>query len=239
MKLAGQRIVILGGTAGIGFGIAQEAAAEGATVVVASSKAERVQRALERLPEGAEGHTVNLTDEASVKALFDKIGRFDHLAYTAGDWALFGDFSTLDLEAARRSFNVRYWGAIAAVKHCLPHIRPDGSIVLSSGISARRPFKGWTIPASILGGMESLGRALALDLGPLRVNVVSPGMVKTEMWEELPEVDREKMYSDMAARLPVGRISEPREVAETYLHLMRQTFSTGQVVVVDGGGVLI
>ena len=87
--------------------------------------------------------------------------------------------------------------------------------------------------------MESLGRALALDLGPLRVNVVSPGMVKTEMWEELPEIDREKMYSDMAARLPVGRISEPREIAETYLHLMRQTFSTGQVVVVDGGGVLI
>ena len=239
MKLEGQRIVILGGTAGIGFGVAVAAAAEGANVVVVSSKPERVASALARLPKGSEGHVVNLTSEADVARFFSELGAFDHLAYTAGDWALFGDYGTLSLDDAKRSFNVRYWGCLAAIKYALPHIRPVGSIVLTSGISARRPFKGWAIPASMLGAMEALGRALALELGPLRVNVVSPGMVKTEMWDELPTEDRENMYRDMAAKLPVGRVAEPIEVAETYLYLMRQTFATGQVIVVDGGGVLI
>ena len=82
-------------------------------------------------------------------------------------------------------------------------------------------------------------RALALELGPLRVNIVAPGMVTTEMWDELPAEERQKMYAEMAAKLPVGRVANALEVAETYLYLMRQTFSTGQVIVVDGGGVLI
>jgi NAD(P)-dependent dehydrogenase (short-subunit alcohol dehydrogenase family) len=87
--------------------------------------------------------------------------------------------------------------------------------------------------------MEALGRALALELGPIRVNVVCPGMTKTEMWDGLPVENRESMYREMAAKLPVGRVAEPLEVAETYLHLMRQTYSTGEVIVVDGGGVLV
>ena len=239
MKLEGQRIIILGGTVGIGFGVAAAAADEGAQVVVVSSNPERVAQAVAKLPQGAEGHTVDLSKEDEVKALFQRIGAFDHLVYTAGDWALFGSFESLDLEAAKRSFDVRYWGALAAIKYGLPHIRSTGSIVLTSGISAQRPFKGWAMPASILGGMEALARALALELGPLRVNIVAPGMVTTEMWDELPAEERQKMYAEMAAKLPVGRVANALEVAETYLYLMRQTFSTGQVIVVDGGGVLI
>jgi len=239
MKLEGQRIIILGGTVGIGFGVATAAADEGARVVVVSRNPERVAQALAKLPPGAEGHAADLSKEEQVKALFQRLGAFDHLVYTAGDWALFGPFESLDLEAAKRSFDVRYWGALAAIKYGLPHIRPTGSIVLTSGISAQRPFKGWAIPASILGGMEALARALALELGPLRVNIVAPGMVTTEMWDEIPVDDRQKMYEDMAAKLPVGRVATALEVAESYLYLMRQTFSTGQVIVVDGGGVLI
>jgi len=199
----------------------------------------RVARALEALPQGSQGHVVDLTDEQQVSALFDKIGAFDHLVYTAGDWLLIGDFATLSLEDARRAFDVRYWGAVTAVKYATPFIRKGGSIVLTTGIASARPFKGWVVPASILGAMESLTRALAVELAPIRVNIVSPGVVKTAMWDELPEADREGLYRDVGAKLLVGRVGEADEVAETFLYLMRQDFSTGQVVTVDGGGVLV
>jgi NAD(P)-dependent dehydrogenase (short-subunit alcohol dehydrogenase family) len=187
MKLKGQRIIVLGGTSGIGFAVAKAAAAEEANVVIVSSKPERVTNAIASLPKGAQGGVVDLTNEEDVERFFLEVGAFDHLVYTAGDWALFGDYATLSLADAKHSFDVRFWGCLAAIKYALPHIKHDGSIVLTSGTSGRRPSKGWAIPSSILGGVEALGRALAVELGPLRVNVVCPGMTKTEMWDELPK----------------------------------------------------
>jgi NAD(P)-dependent dehydrogenase (short-subunit alcohol dehydrogenase family) len=239
MSLNGKRVVVLGGTSGLGFAAAVAAAREGASIVVASATEERVSRTLASLPEGSEGHVVDLTDEAQVGALFSKIGAFDHLVYTAGDSLLLGDFAALSLADARRAFDVRYWGAVTAVKYGAPLIRKGGSIVLTTGIAAARPFPGWTVPSSILGAMEGLTRALAVELAPIRVNTVSPGVVKTDMWNQLPEADREGLYRDVGAKLLTGRVGEADEVAETYLYLMRQTFSTGQVVTVDGGGVLV
>ncbi len=239
MNLKDKHVVVLGGTSGLGFATALAASREGAIVTVVSGTPERVSRALAALPEGANGHVADLTDEPQVRALFDKIGAFDHLVYTAGDWLLIGDFATLNLEDARRAFDVRYWGAVTAVKYATPFIRKGGSIVLTTGIASARPFKGWVVPASILGAMESLTRALAVELAPIRVNIVSPGVVKTAMWDELPEADREGLYRDVGAKLLVGRVGEADEVAETFLYLMRQDFSTGQVVTVDGGGVLV
>jgi NAD(P)-dependent dehydrogenase (short-subunit alcohol dehydrogenase family) len=239
MSLNGKRVVVLGGTSGLGFATAIAAAREGANLVIASATQARVTSALAALPEGTLGHVVDLTDEAQVSALFDKIGAFDHLVYTAGDALLLGDFAALSIADARRAFDVRYWGAVTAVKYATPHIKQGGSIVLTTGIAAARPFKGWVVPASILGAMEALTRALAVELAPIRVNTVSPGVVKTAMWDQLPQEDREGLYRDVGAKLLTGRVGEADEVAETYLDLMRQTFSTGQVVVVDGGGVLV
>jgi NAD(P)-dependent dehydrogenase (short-subunit alcohol dehydrogenase family) len=239
MSLNGKRVVVLGGTSGLGFATAVAAAREGAIVVIASATQERVSRTLAALPEGSQGHVVDLTDETQVSALFGKIGAFDHLVYTAGDALLLGDFSALSIADARRAFDVRYWGAVTAVKYAAPLIRKGGSIVLTTGIAAARPFKGWTVPSSILGAMEGLTRALAVELAPIRVNTVSPGVVKTDMWNQLSQEDREGLYRDVGAKLLTGRVGEADEVAETYLYLMRQTFSTGQVVTVDGGGVLV
>jgi NAD(P)-dependent dehydrogenase (short-subunit alcohol dehydrogenase family) len=239
MSFKEKRVVVLGGTSGLGFATAKAAAREHASVVVVSAKPERVARALASLPAGTEGYVADLTDESQVAALFKKIGAFDHLVYTAGDWLLLGDFSALNIDAARRAFDVRYWGAVMAAKYGAPLIRKGGSIVLTTGIASARPVKGWVVPASILGAMEALTRALAIELAPIRVNIVSPGVVKTEMWDELPQADREGLYRDVGAKLLVGRVGEADEVAETYLYLMRQAFSTGQVVTVDGGGMLV
>ncbi|WP_330281751.1 SDR family oxidoreductase [Streptomyces sp. NBC_00588] len=239
MSLQGQRIVVIGGTSGIGFAVARGAAGEGAEVVVASRRKESVDAALERLPEGAEGHTLDATDEEAVRGFFDRIGGFDHLVYTAGESLLMETLAASDLGRARRFLDTRLWGAYTAVKHAAPSIRPGGSVVLTTGTVARRPMPGTTVAASLCGAMESLTRALALELAPVRVNIVSPGVVRTDLWRDLPAGDREGLYTSMAGSLPVGRVGEPTDVAEAYLYLMRGGYSTGSVVTVDGGGTLV
>ena len=110
---------------------------------------------------------------------------------------------------------------------------------MTNGIAGLRPRKGRTVVASVCGAMEALTRALAVELAPIRVNVVCPGIVRTELWNDMTETDREAMYRDLGQRLPVGRIGEPEDLAHAYVYLMREEYSTGQVVVVDGGAVLV
>lgn len=238
MTLNGKRIVVLGGSSGIGLATAQAAAREGASVVIVSSRQARVDEALAKLP-GAEGHAVDLTDATAVQALFTRIGAFDHLVFTAGETLQLGPLATTDLDAAHRFFELRYWGAYLAAKHGAGNIRPGGSIVFTSGVASRRPHPGWALGASICAAMEGLTRALAVELAPIRVNIVCPGVVKTPLWGAMQEADREALYRQMADKLLVGHAGEPEEIAESYLYLMRQTYGTGQVIVVDGGSSLV
>jgi NAD(P)-dependent dehydrogenase (short-subunit alcohol dehydrogenase family) len=134
---------------------------------------------------------------------------------------------------------LRYWAALAAVKHASPHIRKDGSIVLTTGVAGRRPHKGWTVAASVCGAIEALTRALAVELAPIRVNAVSPGIVRTNLWQSMNADAREHLYESVGNSLPVGRVGEPYDIAQAYLFLMQEGFSTGQTVVVDGGTVLV
>jgi NAD(P)-dependent dehydrogenase (short-subunit alcohol dehydrogenase family) len=239
MSLDGKRVVILGGTSGIGLATARAAEREGAAVVIASSRRERLDRALASLRSGTEGEVVDVADEAQVRALFERIGAFDHLVFTAGETLQLEPLAATQVERARGFVNVRFWGAFMAAKYGSPHIGPGGSITLTNGIAGLRPRKGWTVAASICGAMEALTRALAVELAPIRVNAVCPGTVRTELWSGMTESARETMYRDAAQRLPVGRVGEADELAETYLYLMREGFSTGQVIVVDGGAVLV
>jgi NAD(P)-dependent dehydrogenase (short-subunit alcohol dehydrogenase family) len=239
MELHSQKIVILGGTSGIGLATAQLAAAEGATVVVASSSPGRLDAALARLPVSAEGYALDVRREEEIRDLFERLGRFDHLAYTAGESLPLGPIAATNLETARRALEIRFWGAYAAVKHAAPRLRQGGSIVLTSCIASARPQATWTVASSICGAVEALTRALAVELAPIRVNAVAPGVVRSNLWRDMSEDNRSAMYASLAQALPAGRAGEVGDVAETFLYLMRNGYSTGTVVTIDGGSVLV
>ncbi|WP_266159258.1 SDR family oxidoreductase [Dyella silvatica] len=239
MPLQNQKVVILGGTSGIGLATAQAALAQGATVVVSSSRQDRVTAAVAELGSRADGQVADLTDAASITQLFARIGAFDHLVYTAGDSLLLGELASTDMSAVRKAFEIRMFGAMAAVKAATPHIRQGGSITLTSGIASARPQKGWTVGASICGAMEGFMRALAVELAPTRVNIVSPGFVRTPLWANIPQAEREAMFRQVGAQLPTGRVGEADDIAQTYLYLMSNAFASGQTIIIDGGGVLV
>ena len=240
--LEGQRVVIIGGSSGIGFAVADGAIRAGAQVVVGSSGAERVEDAVKRLGPAASGSAVDVREEASVSAFFEQCGPFDHLVFTAGDWDALrrgGSVPELDLLAASEIFTVRFWGALAAIKHAQGRISSSGSIILTNGVVAHRPRKGAAINTAMAGAIEHLTRALAVDLAPVRVNAVCPGLVLTDVWNSIPDDRRAEQIRRMTARLPLPRGGDPDEVAGAYLHLIRATYTTGQVLIVDGGMTLV
>jgi NAD(P)-dependent dehydrogenase (short-subunit alcohol dehydrogenase family) len=237
-SLQNQRVVVLGGTSGLGLATARAALDAGASVVVASSRRERVDEALASLGERAEGQVLDMTDETAVRSFFERLGAFDHLVYSAGESLQLGLLADTPLDTVRGFFNVRFFGAMIAVKYAARHLRPGGSVVLTGGVAGMRPQKGWTVAASICGAMESLTRALAMELAPLRVNLVCPGYVRTPLWNSIPESEREAMFAKQGAALPLGRIGDAEDIAQTYLYLMTNRYTTGQVTVVDGGGLL-
>lgn len=237
--LQGKKIVLLGGTSGFGLATAQTVAGEGAQVVVVSSRQHRVDEALASLPPGSKGYIANLTNEQQIAELFSKIGEFDHLVFTAGESLQLSELSSIKMDEAKQFFNLRYWGALMAVKYGSPFIRKGGSITLTNGTIGLRPWKGWAVAASLTCAIEGLTRALAVELAPIRVNAVCAGMVRTELWGNIPEADREAMFNDYGSKLLTGRVGEATDIAEAFLYLMKGGFNTGQIMVVDGGGVLV
>ncbi|QKJ31763.1 SDR family oxidoreductase [Mucilaginibacter mali] len=237
--LTGKRVLIMGGSSGIGLATAKAAAAEGAQVIIVSGNQQRVNEALQQLPANSVGYAADLSVEEAIKAVITKVGAIDHLVYTAGENIKLGNISDTNIDDARQYFNIRYWGAVSTVKYAAPSINPGGSIVLTSGVASLRPQAGWGMGASICAAMEGFTRAMAVELAPVRINLVSPGFVRSPLWDSIPEADREAMYQSVAQSLPVKHVGMVDEIAQTYLYLMRQTFSTGQCVVVDGGAVLV
>lgn len=240
--LEGKRVVVIGGSSGIGFAVARRAIDAGARVAIGSSDEGRVQSACSRLGGGATGSRVDVRDETSVAAFFEAVGPLDHLVYTAGDWGGFRaprPTQEIDLASAGDVFAVRFWGALAAIKHAVGQMAADGSITITNGVVAHRPRKGAPLSTAMAGAVEHLAKGLAVDLAPIRVNVVCPGLVLTEVWDSIPEDQRADQLRRMTADQPLPRAGDPGEIAEAYLYFMCGSFSTGQVLVVDGGRTLV
>lgn len=237
--LTGKRVVLLGGSSGLGLATAIAAAAEGAKVVIVSGSQQRINEALTKLPAGSEGYAVDLSNEENIKSFFEHAGTFDHLVYTAGENIVLTKLDDLNLKDAHSFFTLRYWGALAAVKYGAPYINKGGSINLVGGIASPRPNAGWGIAASICAAMEGFTRAMAVELAPIRVNQVSPGVIKTNLWNSMSTQDRENLYTSVGNALLLKRVGEAEDIAQTFLYMMKQQFATGQILTVDGGAVLI
>ena len=238
MSLAGKRVLVVGGGSGIGFAVAEAAKADGASVTIASTSTERIAAAAGRL--NAEGAAIDVTDEASVAAFFAGSGGFDHIVTTAGDWGgpRRGPLVDADLKAAEGIFRVRFWGAVALAKHGAAVLPPGGSITLTDGMIAQRPTKGSAISTAMAGAVEHLTKGLAVELAPVRVNCVCPGLINTSVWDSIPPDQRAARIAAMTGRQLIPRIGEPAECAEAYLYLMRGGYTTGQVLYVEGGSSL-
>ncbi|MFZ3493017.1 SDR family oxidoreductase [Streptomyces sp. 5.8] len=232
-----QRVVVIGGTSGIGFAVAQSAAVQGSNVVVASSSQDRVDLAVKKLGGRAEGIVLDVADEAALAAFFDRIGEFDHLVYTAGESLLLKPFADLTAEESRAFFERRFWGALLAAKYATPRLRPGGSITFTSGAFATRPAPGTSLGASVTAAVEGLTRALALELAPLRVNAVRLGAIRTELWDSTVP-DPEAFLQAQGSGLPVQRVGSPEEAAAAYLYLLDNGYATGTVLTLDGGAAL-
>jgi NAD(P)-dependent dehydrogenase (short-subunit alcohol dehydrogenase family) len=237
--LEGKTVMILGGSSGLGFATAQAAAYDGAKVVIVSGNQSRIDEALKSLPENCSGHAVDLGKEENIKDFFDSVETFDHLVYTAGENLILNTINETEINDARQFFTLRYWGAFAAVKYAAKKIKAGGSINLTGGIASPRPGSGWAVAASICGAMEGFTRAMAVELAPVRVNLVSPGVVKTNLWNSMSDEDRNNLYVGVGESLPVKRVGEASDIAQAFLYTMKQQYGTGQVIVVDGGSVLV
>jgi NAD(P)-dependent dehydrogenase (short-subunit alcohol dehydrogenase family) len=241
MSLKDETVVIVGGSSGIGLGVAEALLQEGAIVTIVGRTEDKLHAARRALGGGDRLKTraADVTDEDQVKRLFAQTGPIDHLVVTRGAPPLNAPISSLDLDAARHFIDVMVVSAFALVKHAAPHLRRGGSITFTSGISKDKPGPGGALVAAVAGSMGYLARGLAVELAPTRVNVVSPGWVETPMWDDIVGPAKTQMWADMGTRLPAGRIAKPADIAKAYTFLLGSELTTGIVLGIDGGHALI
>jgi len=234
MALKDKRVLVIGGGSGIGLGVARGAAREGAKVLIASRDAKKIADAAKTI--GATSAVIDVRDENNVAQFFRDNGAFDHIAFTAGDWEGFapGALADLDLVKAAERMTTRFWGAVAVAKHGATRLPPGGSYTITNGMLAHRPRKGMPTVTASACAVEGLARGLAVDLAPVRVNCVCPGLIETEMWDKFPEGYRDMMMA-MTQKQLVRRPGQPDEAGEAYLTCMRNSFMTGQVIRIEGG----
>ena len=228
--LAGKKVVVVGGSSGIGLATAAMAKAEGADIVIASRNADRVKAAADKL--GAKGIVTDVTDDKSVSDLFRACGPVDHVVVSAAQLRT-GPFKTVAMDDVRATLEGKFWGAWRCARAA--EINAGGSLSLVSGFLSVRPRPNSAIVSSVNGALESLTRALALELAPIRVNCVSPGIIDTPIRAAMPEAARNEMLAKAAAALPVGRVGLAEDIAQQILAFMKNGFMSGSIVYLDGG----
>ncbi len=226
-SLQGKRVLVVGGSAGIGKATAAAALAEGAAVVIASHVEAQLEQARAELGGTVETCVFDVRDPRAIDYCLAQVGALDHLVITAAEVAAM-PFVETDPDEARKILDVKFWGPFNAVQAALPYLREGGSVTLCSGITASRPVRGLSVVAAANGAVEAFTRALALEICPLRVNAVSPGSVDTH------ELDEERRRA-LANSLPVRRVGEAADVAAAVLFLMQNPYVTGTVLHIDGG----
>ncbi|WP_320938768.1 SDR family oxidoreductase [Lysinibacillus capsici] len=235
--LKDKKVVIIGGSSGIGLESAKQLIAHGAEVIIASRSEDKLRNAIEQLGDRATAYTLDITQEQQVQSFFEKIGQFDHLVVSAAETSG-GSFLQTDTAQARELFENKFWGQYYAAKYGASKILPNGSITLFSGVVAYKSMVGLAILGAVNAAISNLGQTLALELAPIRVNIVSPGIIDTPSRSKMPEEARNNFYYAVENKLPVKRIGRAEDVAQSVLYLLQNSFVTGTVLHVEGGHIL-
>jgi NAD(P)-dependent dehydrogenase (short-subunit alcohol dehydrogenase family) len=236
------RVLIVGGGSGIGLALAELLLTGGAEVTIAGRSADRLAIAAKRLdtPGRLRTQEVDIRYEDQVKRLLAGSGPQDHIVVTAVDAVgVYAPVADIDLDNARDVVDTKLLGPLLVAKHAHRVLVATGSLTFTSGIAAYRPGPGGSVVAAANGALEALARALALELAPIRVNVVSPGWIDTPIWDTLAGTGKAERLAAMARRLPAGRTGQPYDVAQAFDALLRNDFITGTLLHVDGGQRLV
>lgn len=232
MSFQHQKIVIAGGTSGIGLATAKRLAAEGAVVTVTGRNPEKV-RAAEK--DGLRAVRVDSKDRVALDAFFSELGPVDHLVVATSGAKGMGEFSGLSLDVLREGFAEKYWAQLETIQAALPSMVAGGSITLITAVSAIAKKPGVSGLAAINGALELMVPILAQELKTIRVNAVSPGLVDTPWWDFLPEEQKPAAFAQWTSGIPAGRVARPEEVADVVVFLAGNAYMTGKVVACDGG----
>jgi len=257
-KLANQRVLILGGSSGIGFAVAEAALEYGAHIILSSSNQSKLDSAVERLKTAYPAqtstqtiiaHVCDLSDAANLDTNLESLfqaatangtHKLNHVVTTAGDPVHAPSVNDICAQDIYNAMNVRLVAPAVMAKFIPKYVEssPSSSLTLTGGLRGRKPAPGWSIVTAGSSAIEGLARGLALELAPVRVNTVAPGAVKTEMWDSLPKEILETLLQGFKDQATTGTVAKPEDLAESYIYLMRDHFVTGSVIESNGGALL-
>lgn len=213
--------VIVGGQTGIGRAVADALSERPGRVLVASRR-----------------NGLDIADPAAVERYFEQLGPVDHVVFTAGSQAPGGKLADVNLADAKAAFDVKFWGTLAVARAAAKHLRPGGTLTLTSGFLARRTVPGTIVKTAMNAALEAVAKILARELAPIRVNVVSPGLTDTEAYAGMDAAARTAMLDRAATSLPVGRYGRAEDLAQGYLLAIDNPFMTGAIIDIDGGALI-
>jgi NAD(P)-dependent dehydrogenase (short-subunit alcohol dehydrogenase family) len=234
-NLENQCILIIGGNAGMGLACAQRLASKGAQVIIASRSQASLDAALASLPGSATAHVVDFSSESSLEELLSAVGHIDHLVLAASGSAAWGPLRDVNGAALLKAFEQKALGYWQSIRAALPYLRKDGSITLLSGTASRTAIMHTAGLAAVNGAITQMGQTLAMELAPLRVNVISPGLIDTPAYDHLPRDAKTALFDGMIKDLHVGRAGASEEVAQAMEFVITNDFTTGALIDIDGG----
>ena len=252
-KLHGKRILVFGGTSGIGFCVAEACIEAGGTVIISGSRQPKIDKTIERIKSSYPGcdnqiygHACDLLDEKALEQNLEALFKFaskdgkekiDHVTFSAGDSFSLTPFAETTIESIHKMGIVRFYAAImmAKVAQKYMNVSPQSSLTMTGGANSTKPGSNWTVLAGWGSGVEGLCRGLAADLKPIRVNCVAPGAVHTELFDSFSQGQLEGMLDHYRKKTTTGTVGRPEDVAESYLYCMKDRFVTGTVLHSNGG----
>ncbi|MBS3903884.1 MAG: SDR family oxidoreductase [Simkania sp.] len=234
--MAIEKVVIMGGSSGIGLATAERLAKGSYQVIIASRSKEKIDRALKRIKGNVLGYPVDFTNPEALELFFQIIESLDHLICVgAGEaaWGSFPDIKTLEL---KQGFENKFWGYFYSAQAALKNMKKKGSITFVIGGACRCAIPGTSGVAAVNGAILSMGLTMAREVAPIRVNLIAPGVTNTPIYDYMPTEEKTSFFKQVGNSLPVGRIGEPDDIAKAMEFVIGNGYLTGAVIDVDGGG---